>query len=243
MDFSQGAGQQTSSDVIPNGQLAWAIINVRAVKPSNSGGQYIDVELTLDDGQPFARRKIWEMIGDPMHAGNSDAYRQMGQVAIARILEAGRGAGPNNPGAYNLRDYVDLSGLRVPIRVGIIPEKDGYPAKNRVGEWLTPNPASGSGYKDFEKLMNGVTNASSAKTAMKQAPASGFGAQPTAAGTQPGFGGQATQPGFSNAQPQGNQQWGGGAQTAATPSQQTAAAGASPSNDGTPNWLAQANGQ
>ncbi|CAB4120996.1 hypothetical protein UFOVP4_54 [uncultured Caudovirales phage] len=186
MDFSQGAGQGTGNDLIPNGQLAWVIINVRGLKSSQSGGQYVDVELTLDDNQPFSRRKIWEMIGDPMHPGNSEAYRQMGMVAISRILESAKGAGPQTPGGYKLNNFDDLHGLRVPIRIGIAKGTGGYADKNRVGEWLTPNPQSQGGFKDYQLLASGVHSKTGATTA--PVAVGGFGvpqAQPQASFTPP----------------------------------------------------------
>jgi hypothetical protein len=176
MDFSQGAGQSTGSDTIPNGQLAWAVLTVRAVKPSLAGGQYLDVELTIDDEQPYARRKVWEMIGDPKFAGNSEAYRTMGEVAISRILEAGNNAGPANMAGYHIDRYEQLSGLRVPIRIGVEKGRPGYDAKNRVSEWLTPNPQSSSGYADFQLLASGVFNKlGTAAPAKAPATSSGFG--------------------------------------------------------------------
>src|SRR3546814_3576824 len=72
MDFSGSAGARTNFDPIPHGQLAFAIFSLRGIKQSQSGGQYLDVELTLDDGQPFARRKIFDMIMDPNFESNSD---------------------------------------------------------------------------------------------------------------------------------------------------------------------------
>jgi len=196
MDFSAGAGVSTGGgDPIPNGALLYVIVNVRGLKPSKSGGAYLDVELTIDDNQPYARRKIWTMIGDPMNAGNSEAYRQMGMVAISRMLEAGRGAGPNNPGAYHLGQYTDLSGLRVPIKVREVPAQNGYDAKNDVGEWLTPNPQAGCA-KLFDRLRSGDHGLPN-KAAPAQAP-SGFG----------GFGSQQqptpqAAPGFTQPQAQG----------------------------------------
>lgn len=154
MDFSGGAGQPTGNELIPKGTLAWAFVNVRSLKASQTGGAYLDVEVTIADG-PFARRKIFEMIGDPMNDKNSESYRQFGRAHIARILECGRNAGPHNPAGYQIRDYNDLSGLKVGIEVGIAIGKNGYDDKNVVREWLTPNPQSTSGNKGFLKLVNG----------------------------------------------------------------------------------------
>ena len=189
MDFSNGAGASTGSDILPKGLIVWAILSVRAVKTNaNTGTRYIDVELTIDEGQPFAKRKFWDKIGDPQHAGNSEGYRQQGLVAVTRILEAGRGAGPANPDGYKIDNYEQLSGLRVAVKVGIEEGKDGYADKNKVVEWLTPNPASQSGHKLYQRLMAGEHNVSAPKAAAQ--PSNGFGgaAVLTAAGATGGFG-------------------------------------------------------
>lgn len=240
MDFSGTAGVASDFDTIPNGQLAFAVLTVRGVKDSAAGGGYIDCELTIDQGQPYAGRKVWEKIGNPFHQGNSEKYRQMGMVAITRILEAGRGAGPNNPAGYQLADFSQLSGLRVPIKIGIEKGTDGHDDKNRVSEWLTPNPQSGSGYKGFEKLQRGEFGPSSSAPA----PTNGFGgqAQGGAPATTSGFGNSGS--GFTGAPAPSSVEAGAafGAKNAGSQSSQTGA-GASPSN-GVPtgSWLSQANG-
>jgi len=251
MDFSQGAGQSSGNggDIIPNGQLAWAIMTVRAIKASQTGGEYIDVELTLDDGQPFARRKVWEMIGNPFNAGNTEAYRQMGMIAITRILESAKGAGPNNPAGYKLTEFEQLSGLRVPIKIKIEKGTGGYDDKNKVAEWLTPNPQSQSGFKDYELLVKGIYNKAPA-SAPQTAPANGFGgASATSSG---GFGGNQQSNGGSiaNAASQGGGQSGFGqpqqSGASATVAQQQAqtgfAATATSPSDAPAGWLQQANG-
>lgn len=260
MDFSGAAGAATSSDTIPNGQLAWAIVNVRAVKASASGGQYIDMELTLDDNQPYARRKVWEMVGDPNHQGNSEKYRQMGTIAICRMLEAGRGAGPHNPAGYKIDAYEQLSGLRVPVKIGVEKGENGHADKNRVAEFLTPNPASESGHKLYQKLMAGEY--APAGKAIGAAQPNGFGQPPAAApAQQQAFGGfgnqpaqpaqQVIQPGFQQPQPGVNanaagwgsspQGQGNGSQPAANGSTATTTSPSDPTAQ--PGWLAQANGQ
>lgn len=235
MNFSQGAGQSTGNELIPNGQLAWAILTVRAIKASQSGGQYLDIELTLEENQPFGRRKIWDMIGDPMFAGNSEAYRQMGQVAIARILECGRGAGPNNPGGYVIQSYDQLNGLRVAIKIGIKKGTGGYDDKNNVAEYLTPNPASQSGHKGFVKLQAGEHNMAAAKP------------QPAPSGFQPAPG---IAVGPSRAEPPASQTWGSQPAAPTVPATGFGAAPggfggapAAPTNPAPSGWLAQANAQ
>jgi hypothetical protein len=247
IDFSAGAGKDGPQNLIPNGQLAFAIMTVRGVKASKSGGQYLDIELTIDDGQPYARKKLWDMIGDPQHPGNSPEYREMGMRSIARILEAGRNAGPSNPAAYSIGGYTDLSGLRVAIKIGVEKGRDGYEDKNRITEYLTPNPQS-SAHKDFQRLLAGEYNKAApaaATTGFGAAPAGGFGSpQPSAqpAPVAQGWGqpaaqqgGGFAQPGFqqTNAPTAGNQ-WAADSSGAATVTM------TSPSD--APNWIQQAQG-
>lgn len=259
MDFSGSAGAASSFDTIPLGQLAWCNLSVRGVKASGSGGEYIDCELVVDQGQPYAGRKFWEMIGNPHHQGNSEKYRQMGMIAVTRILEAGRNAGPHNPAGYKINSFQELDGLRVPVKIGIEEGTGGHEDKNRVAEWLTPNPASKSGHKWFKMLVEGIFNAT-AQPGGGQA-AGGFGqstggfgnagGSAAASGAEPaattGFGaaGGAPSTGFGQTPPANSAQSGGagnGAATAGFGSQQ-AGATASPSDPGKPgNWLEQANG-
>lgn len=258
MNFAGYAGQGSDFDLLPKGLLVFANLQVRGVQTSATPSRYLDVELTVDQGQPFAGRKLWDKIGDPFFQGNSEKYRQMGQVAITRILEAGRGAGPNNPAAYQLNDFSELSGLRVPIKVGVEEGSDGHDDKNRVTEWLTPNPASASGYKGFQKLTSGDHGLPQPNGAAPAA--SGFGnapaASPPAGGqTTSGFGGAAAQPvtqqtsgfgapnpGFPQPLPASSAQTGANGAGEQQPSTQPSTT-TFPSDPGTPpNWLAQANG-
>src|SRR3546814_11162285 len=66
----------------------------------------------------------------------------MGNAAIGRILEAGRNAGPHNPQGYVIGSYEQLNGLRVAVKLKVEKGTEGYDDKNRVAEYLTPNPAS-----------------------------------------------------------------------------------------------------
>lgn len=262
MDFSGGAGAASNFDLIPQGQLAWAIVTVRALKTSQAGGQYLDLELTLDDGQPFARRKIFDMVGDPQFAGNSEAYRQMGLIAVTRMLEAGRGAGPNNPAGYQIGSYDQLNGLRVAVKIGVQKGTGGYEDKNRIAEYLTPNPASQSGHKGFEALSRGEfapggrpLGAASPNGFGGSAPSAanpsggGFSAVNGAAGNNPAgaLSEAGSSLGFGAPQPQGQTGWGAAGSAGAQPNQTgfastTPATAPSPSDPGaTPSWLAQAN--
>lgn len=160
VSFAQHAGASSKFDLLPNGFLCWAILAIREIKISpKTQNRYLDCELTVDDNQPFARSKLWTNIMDPLFQGNPDGSKQMGAMAVTRILETANNANPNNPAGYDIDpEYRGLNGKRVAIKVKVIPEKDGYPEKNDVAEWLTPNPQSQSGNKGYVKLMAGDHN-------------------------------------------------------------------------------------
>lgn len=199
LDFSGGAGSGSSTDLLPNGQLAFVVVGFREIKVGPSGGKYIDVELTIDDNQPFARRKVWTRIMDPMDPNNSDGAKQMGMAHIARILEAARWgtqSGPFNEeafkgqGGYVIGDYADLHGLRAAVKIKVQPARDGYDAKNDVAEFLSPNPKSAS-FKTWEKLVAGTFNVSANAGQPAAQPSFAFGggaAQPAQQPSTTGFG-------------------------------------------------------
>lgn len=243
MDFSNSAGAASSFDLLPKGALLFAILTVKGVKSTAKGGGYLDCELTIDEGQPYAGRKIFEMIGDPQNAGNSEKYREMGTVAITRILEC-RGAGPDNMAGYQINSYDQLSGARVGIMVKVEAGTDGHQDKNKVGEWLTSNPASQSGNKGWVKLIagdHGLPKAPAGNSGQGGFGSLGSAAAPAAAAFGNGGGQAAAASGFQ--EPAGN-----AASPAADPAHSTqdfappATTSHSEPAGTTPGWLAQAAG-
>lgn len=132
--------EEKSNDVIPKDTILWAVVNVRELKYSqDTNGRYVDIELTIADNQPYARRKIWDKIADPFDTNNSEAWRTMGYGSIRRILEAVKGATPDNPNSYTLNQLQDLHGLTVPILVGIEKGSTQYPDDKNRAEYLSPH--------------------------------------------------------------------------------------------------------
>lgn len=182
MQFNQTSGVSSPLDLIPRGQLAWAMVTFKGMKASQSGGEYADLELTLADNQPNARRKIFTKIGNPDHQGNSEGYRQMGMTSLTRMVEAANIVNPDDPNSYEKLNGMScedvcrlLDGKYVAIKVKIEPGKDGYDDKNDVGDFLTPNKQSQSN-KNFLKLCSGDFNLS-ANPAARPQNGGGFGAQ------------------------------------------------------------------
>jgi hypothetical protein len=181
--FSPNSSQQDAIALIPQGTLCKAYLTVRSIKKSKaSGAQYLDVELTMADGA-FAGRKIFDMIMDPFCPNASDGGRKMGLLALTRICEAVgifKPADENSYTRYNsegtsIGDVIaDIDGGTIGVRVKVEKGTDGYADKNKVGEWLTPNPNSGSGYKGWTELISGNQPATrSTAFAAPAAPASG----------------------------------------------------------------------
>lgn len=139
LNFGQKVEEQ-SGDTIPKDAILWCVLNVREIKVSReTQGQYLDIELTVADNQPYARRKIWDKIAHPFDNNNSEKWRSAGYGAIRRILEATKGATPDNQNSYVLNQLTDLSGLTVPVLVGIEKGNDDYPDDKNKAEYLSPH--------------------------------------------------------------------------------------------------------
>lgn len=179
--FSPTSGAGSAPELIPNGTLSWALLTVQAARQSGStGGTYYPVVLTLIGGD-YEGRKVFDMIPDIQDERNSDKWRKMGITSVTRIFESSGWFNPAKPESYHAfegKQTLDImnsmDGQRVAIRVKIEESKDpAYADKNKVGDWLSPNPASG-GYKDYQKLLGG-------QAVIEQARGSAFNAKPTPA--------------------------------------------------------------
>jgi hypothetical protein len=248
MDFSQYAGQDSPFATMPEDTLAFVVIAVRDTKVSpEKGTRYYDCELTIiGDTHPYVGRKVFYNLMDPTYDGNSPGAKQMGQIAITRVLEV-NGAGPNNVAGYSIPDMTWIHGKVGAVRLSFVSAdaNKGYKEKNEVKEWLTPNPTSKSGHKGYPELLAGkflpanapapaaapppaqgtmfqTAQAAPAATAPAQAPAAGFPTQPAQAQTPA---------------PAAGPTWANGAPAVAQPP------AASPSSPAAPQpsaWLAQA---
>jgi hypothetical protein len=186
--FSPTSGAGSAPELIPTGTLSYAIITVQSVKQSNNtGGTYYNVALTLLDG-PYEGRKIFEMLADINDTRNNEVWRGMAVKAITRIFEVAGIFKPSDPKSYDafigrptsdVMNFID--GKRCAIRVKVEKSKDpAYADKNKVGEWLSSNPASG-GYRDFQKLIGG-------QQAIDTARSNAFAPQAPAQPSAPTFG-------------------------------------------------------
>jgi len=149
--------EEKSNDVIPKDAILWCVMNVREVKLSReTNGQYLDIELTVADNQPYARRKLWDKIPNPFDTNNSEEWRNMGYGTIRRILEAVKGATPDNPNSYALNALTDLHGLTVPVLIGIEKGSAQYPDDKNRAEYLSPHSSVKKVVEAYRLLASGV---------------------------------------------------------------------------------------
>jgi hypothetical protein len=196
LDFSNAPAQEEfSNGPIPNGTLAWVVVNIRwfnldqgiVETKAASGAVYLNAELTIVGGK-YDKRKIFTLIG--LHSPKGPTWENMGRAAMKAILEVGNGAGAQNPAGYRIDNYGALTGMKAAIRIKI-EQTEGYDPKNVVDLWLTPNADAPGAARDFQRLLAGDTEpaagtpvtsvARAAKPAAPAAPAWGAPAAPAAA--------------------------------------------------------------
>jgi hypothetical protein len=149
-DFND-AGPQRFFEVIPANTVVTVQITVRPgnagdggwlTRSQNCASEGLDLEYTVVDGR-YAKRKIFERL--TLHGtteGHGEAAR-ISQSKIRAILESARGIRPDDKGeaaieARRITNYGELDGMRFIARLGVEPARNGYAAKNRVAEVLTP---------------------------------------------------------------------------------------------------------
>lgn len=139
-DFNS-ADDQTSFDLIPKGVLVKVRMTLKpggfddpnqgwiggyATRNENTGSVYLNCEYTVVDG-PYARRKLWGLIG--LHSEKGPNWANMGRTFIKGILNSAKGLHPDDqsPNAQNARrigGFADLDGLEFAGRVDW--ERDQY---------------------------------------------------------------------------------------------------------------------
>jgi len=186
--FSNTSGAGSAPELIPNGTLAWAILTVGAAKQSKTSGcTYYPVTLTIAGGE-YEGRKVFDMLPDIYDMNNGEKWRQMGITAITRIFESSGWFKPSDPASYNafvgkdtLAIMTGMDGPRVAIKVKVEKNTDpAYADKNKVSEWLSPNPNSKGGYKGYVELVGG-------QQAVNQARSGAFTPAAPSAGAAPGW--------------------------------------------------------
>lgn len=187
-DFNN-ASEQTSYDLIPKGTILRVRMTIKpggyddpskgwtngfATRNPSTGSVYLNCEFVVLEG-PFARRKMWSLIG--LHSPKGPEWAAMGRTFIKAILNSARGINPsdNSPSAQNARrinGFADLEGIEFLAKVDW--EKDQNDQdKCVIKSAVTPD------HKDYATLMAGVASAPATASAVN-AYAQATGRAPTA---------------------------------------------------------------
>ena len=161
-DFNS-ADEQTSFDLIPKGSLLRVRMTIKpgghddasqgwtggyATRNANKGSVYLNCEFVVMEG-PFARRKMWALIG--LYSPKGPEWGNMGRTFIKAILNSARNVHPgdNSPAAQNARrisGFADLDGIEFLGKVDW--EKDQNDEdKSVIKSAVTPD------HKDYAAIM------------------------------------------------------------------------------------------
>jgi hypothetical protein len=143
------AGGQRSFDVIPDGTIAVVQMNIRPgnagegglLKRSKAGdAEGLDAEFIVVEGD-YAKRKFWGFL---IVSGTTDGHAQAADITARKlraILESARGIKPTDVSEAakkaRIAEYADFDGLCFIAKIGVEPARDGYKAKNILGEVVT----------------------------------------------------------------------------------------------------------
>ncbi|WP_369602651.1 hypothetical protein AAIA72_06780 [Hahella sp. SMD15-11] len=161
-DFNN-AEDQTGFDLIPKGTLVKVRMTIRpggfddptqgwtggyATQSQTTGSVYLNCEFVVLEG-PYARRKMWSLIG--LHSPKGPEWANMGRAFIKGILNSARGVHPgdNSSGAQQARriqGFQDLDGIEFVARVDVEKDQNGED-RNVVKQAITPD------HKDYAAVM------------------------------------------------------------------------------------------
>ena len=170
---------QSNTNVIPKGTLAKVRLTLRPggfddpsqgwtggyAKRGTTGAVYLDAEFTVLEG-PYARRKVWSLIG--LYSPKGPDWANMGRSLIRGILNSARGISDkdNSPEAQAKRrisGFAELDGLEFVARIDIGQDTNGED-KNEVRAAVTPD------HRDYAALMGAVAPAAPAPAQSYAAP-------------------------------------------------------------------------
>jgi hypothetical protein len=156
---------QSNSNVIPKGTLAKVRLTLRPggyddpsqgwtggyAKRGSTGSVYLDAEYTVLEG-PYAKRKIWSLIG--LYSPNGPNWANMGRSLVRGILNSSRGLSDkdNSPEAQarrRINGFADLDGLEFVARIDVGTDTNGED-KNEIKSAVMPD------HRDYAPVMGHV---------------------------------------------------------------------------------------
>ena len=197
----------SNSDVIPKGTLAKVRLTIRPggfddpsqgwtggyAKRGATGAVYLDAEYTVVEG-PYAKRKIWSLIG--LYSPKGPDWGNAGRGLVKGILNSARGLDDKDNSAQaqarrRISGFAELDGIEFIARMDIGSDTNGED-KNEVRSAVTPS------HRDYAQLMgHGGTAPMQGYTqpSVPNAPAQGYAepapqTQTPQAPATPGFSGR-----------------------------------------------------
>jgi hypothetical protein len=152
----------SNSDVIPKGTLAKVRLTIRPggfddpsqgwtggyAKRGATGAVYLDAEYTVLEG-PYAKRKIWSLIG--LYSPKGPDWGNAGRGLVKGILNSARGIADKDNSAQaqaqrRISGFAELDGIEFIARMDIGSDTNGED-KNEVRSAVTPS------HRDYAQLM------------------------------------------------------------------------------------------
>lgn len=187
---------QSNSNVIPKGTLARVRLTIRPggfddpaqgwtggyARRGATGAVYLDAEYTVLEG-PYARRKIWSMIG--LYSPKGPDWANMGRSLVRGILNSARGISDkdNSPEAQARRriaGFRELDGLEFVARIDVGEDSNGEP-KNEIRSAVSPD------HRDYAQAMGTSIDQTSAPAFSSPAHQAAYEAQAPAPHGRPSW--------------------------------------------------------
>lgn len=128
--FDAGKEEPVSFDVLPAAQYEVVIVESETRRTNADDGSYLALTFEVVSGD-FAGRKIW------VNLNLSNPSDKAVAIARGQLSSICRAVGVLRPS-----DSTELHNLPMLAMVGIRPERDGYPAQNRITSWKTKTDVS-----------------------------------------------------------------------------------------------------
>ncbi len=159
------AESQTSYDLIPKGTIVPVRMTIKpggyddpaqgwtggyATHNDTTGSVYLNAEFVILEG-PFAKRKVWSLIG--LRSLKGPEWGNMGRSFVRGILNSSRGLSdkdnsPQAQAARRINGFADLDGIEFLAKIDVGKDANGDP-KNDIRFAVAPNN------KDWEMFQNG----------------------------------------------------------------------------------------
>lgn len=175
------AESQTSYDLIPKGTIVPVRMTIKpggyddpaqgwtggyATHNDTTGSVYLNAEFVILEG-PFAKRKVWSLIG--LRSLKGPEWGNMGRSFVRGILNSSRGLSdkdnsPQSQAARRINGFADLDGIEFLAKIDVGKDANGDP-KNDIRFAVAPN------HKDWDTFKSGGglwTPSQSAPTATAQ---------------------------------------------------------------------------